>query len=253
MWLRLRQICLVAHDIAAVTEQLEHVFDIAVCHIDPGVGKFGLENRLLPIGNQLLEVVAPITDNTAAGRYLDRRGGDGGYMVITQCDDAAVRRARVDTLGVRVAHALKYDDYDGMQLHPRDTGGTFLEIDQQLNDNAPDGAWHPAGPDWQAYRRTDCVSAISGAELQSPDPMNLAERWASIIESPVHTRSGRFEIELENAHLYFVSPGDERGEGLSTLYLKATDAAGAKGRAKARGLLAQDESIHICGTRFILE
>ena len=96
-------------------------------------------------------------------------------------------------------------------------------------------------------------SAISGAELQSPDPMHLAERWASIIESPVHTRGGRFEIELENAHLYFVSPGDERGEGLSTLYLKATDAAGAKGRAKARGLLAQDESIHICGTRFILE
>jgi hypothetical protein len=69
------------------------VLGVKVCYRDPGVGKYGLENALFPIGNQLLEVVAPVEENTAGGRYLDRRGGDGGYMAITQCDDHAPRRA----------------------------------------------------------------------------------------------------------------------------------------------------------------
>ena len=81
MWLRLRQVCLVAHDIQAVTRQFESIFHLEVCHIDEAVGKYGLENRLLPIGNQLLEIVAPTEPGTAAGRYLERRGGDGGYML----------------------------------------------------------------------------------------------------------------------------------------------------------------------------
>ena len=89
MWLRLRQICLVARDIEQVTQAFQTIFGLEVCHIDPNVGKYGLENRLLPIGNQILEIVAPTQPDTAAGRYLERRGGDGGYMVITQCDDHA--------------------------------------------------------------------------------------------------------------------------------------------------------------------
>ena len=90
MWLRLRQICLVARELKPVEEQLNKVLGINVCFRDPGVAFFGLENALFPIGNQLLEVVAPVEENTAGGRYLDRRGGDGGYMVITQCDDHAL-------------------------------------------------------------------------------------------------------------------------------------------------------------------
>ena len=36
------------------------------------------------IRTNFLEIVAPVKNNTAAGRYLDRRKGDGGYMVICQ-------------------------------------------------------------------------------------------------------------------------------------------------------------------------
>lgn len=249
MWLRLRQICLVAADIEAVTAQFERVFDLRVCYIDPGVGRWGLENRLLPIGNQLLEIVSPVRHGTAAGRYLDRRGGDGGYMVITQCDDISVRRARVEALGVRVANELKYEDYDGMQLHPRDTGGSFFEIDQQLTDDAPDGDWHPAGPRWRDYRRTDIVDAITGAELQSPDPWKLAERWGNIAELPVVSDQGAHSMQLENAELRFVDLKDSRGEGLSALHLHAVDRLAALERARSEGVLAADEVVEICGMR----
>ena len=95
MSLRMRQICLVARHLAPVVDEFRAVLGLEVCHRDAGVGKYGLENALFPIGHKFLEVVAPLREGTTAGRYLDRRGGDGGYMVITQCDDHAPRRRRV--------------------------------------------------------------------------------------------------------------------------------------------------------------
>lgn len=252
MWLRLRQICLVTSEIERVSEELQAVFGLAVCHIDSAVEQYGLENRLFPVGNQLLELVAPTRDGTAAGRYLERRGGDGGYMVITQCDALAPREARVAALGVRIANRLEYDDFHGMQLHPKDTGGAFFEIDQQDGDMAPDGPWHPAGPDWRAFRRTDVVEAIVAAELQTADPDSLGKRWADIAELELRRSANGAAFSLENADVRFVPDVDGRGEGLAALDLKAGDAAAARKAAEARGLLDDAGRITICGTRFHL-
>ncbi len=89
--IRIRQICLVAHDLDRVQQQLDAVFGIEVAHRDPGVGNYGLHNVLIPVGNQLLEIVAPKEGEheTPGGRFLKRRGGDGGYMVIMQVPKAA--------------------------------------------------------------------------------------------------------------------------------------------------------------------
>jgi hypothetical protein len=125
MWLRLKQIALVARELAPVEDELCDIFGIEVCYRDRGVARFGLENALFPIGNQLLEVVAPVQENTAAGRYLDRRGGEGGYMVITQCHDPAWRNGRVEALGLRLALSFQTEEFDNAQLHPKDTGGSF--------------------------------------------------------------------------------------------------------------------------------
>ena len=93
-WLRLRQIAFVAHDLEPVVQDLQSVLGLDVCFHDPDLDVFGLHNALLPVGTQFVEVVAPIREGTAGGRYLDRRGGDGGYMVITHTDDHPRRRAR---------------------------------------------------------------------------------------------------------------------------------------------------------------
>ena len=128
MWLRLRQIALVAEKLEPVEQALIDVLGVAVCYRDPGVAHFGLENALFPVGNQLLEVVAPTREGTAGGRYLARRGGDGGYMVITQCDDHAPRRARVEALGIRTVLDHDGATFRNMQLHPKDTGGSFFGV-----------------------------------------------------------------------------------------------------------------------------
>ena len=239
-WLRLRQIALVARDLDTVLADLRAVFDIEVGFRDPHIGTLGLHNVVIPVGGQFLEVVSPIVDGTTAERYLERRGGDGGYMVITQCDEHAPRRARVQGLGIRIVGQFDDDGFTNMQLHPADTGGSFLEIDQQEDGETLDGRWSPAGPDWLTARRTNVVDAITAAELQCVDPDRTAARWSEIVELPVDVRDGTPTIELDNATLRFVPVTDDRGEGLGAIDVHVVDPDWVRTAAAARGVLADD-------------
>jgi Glyoxalase-like domain len=252
MFLRLRQLCLVAHDLEPVVEDLKAVFDVEVCHRDPAVAKYGLHNALLPIGNSFAEVVAPTQDKTAAGRYLDRRKGDGGYMVILDTDELDRWQRHVDAIGVRVAARLASDRYRGLQLHPRDTGGTLLEINWSDGGADVNAAYHPAGPSWQAYVRTTVVKAILGAELQSDHPEKLAAKWSEILGRPVRPIDGEFRIDVNNASLRFVPAADDRGEGLSGIDLLVAEPARVRDLAMGRGLAVTEGSVLIGGVRFNL-
>ena len=173
--LQIRQIALVArHDLVAAQEFID-TLGLAIAFHDPGIKGLGLHNTLMPIGTQLLEIVAPITEGTTAERFLLRRKGAGGYMVITQTDDHPPRRARVEELGIRIVGQFHDDDFTNMQLHPADTGGSFLEIDQQVGGEDPMGPWSPAGKNWQQAIRTDLVSAITAAEMQCEDPEKVGD------------------------------------------------------------------------------
>src|ERR1700727_3727281 len=92
--MRLRQIALVATDLAAARADISAVLGLDYAYDDPGVGKFGLRNAVFPIGDTFLEVVSPKEPGTTAGRLLEKRGGDGGYMVILQVEDLVQARAR---------------------------------------------------------------------------------------------------------------------------------------------------------------
>ncbi|HWE57169.1 MAG TPA: VOC family protein [Acidimicrobiales bacterium] len=180
--IRLRQIALVAHDLDAVVHALSQAFGLDVAFRDPSVATFGLVNAVLPVGDQFLEVVSPTRSGTAAGRQLERMGGDGGYMVICHTDDQAPFRARADRLGVR--SALEHDEDNGYriwQLHPGDTGGSFLEIDYQPGWDEEPKPWIPAGPDWHRAVRTDVIDGFAAVELAVPDVDRTAARWRDLI------------------------------------------------------------------------
>ena len=254
MWIRLRQICFVAKELAPVEDAICDILGVKVCFRDARIAKFGLENALFPVGNQFLEVVAPVQVNTAAGRYLDRRGGDGGYMFITQCDDHAMRRARVEELGVRLAFEADQPDYHLMQLHPRDTGGTFLEIDEQRGPGAcdVDGPWHPAGPDWKTGQVLDRVKGISASEIQCDNPATIAKRWSEILQTPLVEDSGALVLTIENATTRFVTCSDGRPEGMSGTDIVTSDKKAILAAAEARGAVRGDSQIELCGVRINL-
>lgn len=245
--LRLRQIALVAKDLEPVVEDFAAVLGLAVAYRDPGVATFGLHNAVMPAGSQFIEVVAPVEDGTAGGRYLERRNGDGGYMVILQCDDHPTLKERLGPLGVRAALEHDGKEYCILQLHPRDTGGSFLEIDVQRGGESIDGPWEPAGPDWHAAR-TDVTLGIVAAELQSEDPDKLSARWSAILLRPVVLQDLVPTIALDNATLRFVQAFDGRGEGLGGIDVRVANHADVVGTAAARGL-ARNNVVMIGGLR----
>jgi hypothetical protein len=127
---RLRQAVLVAAELEPVAERLREELSLGDPFADPGVGEFGLENAVFALGDQFLEVVAPIRPGTAAGRYLERRGGDGGYMLIFQLDDLDAARARAADLGIRVVWQIDLPDISGTHLHPADMRGAIVSLDR---------------------------------------------------------------------------------------------------------------------------
>ncbi|MGF1600362.1 MAG: VOC family protein [Acidimicrobiales bacterium] len=254
MWIRLRQIAIVAEDLRRTALDIGTVLGLEACFTDPGVKVFGLKNTLWPIGNQFIEVVTPFQDDTAGGRYLQRRGGDTGYMYICQVDDVAHRRERAAELGIRIALDLTDVEggHDGIQLHPADTGGTFLEMDQMLMEGAeaPDGPWYPAGRNWKPYVRTDLVAGISAAEIQSPEPGPLAERWAAMAEVDLDTDAdGNPRMVIDNGTVRFVEDTDGRGEGLGGIDVITTDRDAVLAGARARDCYVSDDEVRIAGLR----
>ena len=141
-----------------------------------------------------------------------------------------------------------------MRFHPADTGGSFFELDWDEN-NDHQGNWAPAGgTGWESFVKTDVVTAIKAAELQSPDPDALAERWSAITDIPMQPGPDRHpQMPLNNAAIRFVEATDGRGEGLGAVDIEAGDPQKVLQTAEQRGFRTSDTQLIICGTRFNLE
>ena len=219
MKIRLRQIALVAADLAPVEQEIEQKLGVELCYRDPGVGAFGLHNALYPIGDKLLEVVSPTEDGTTAGRLLEKRAGDGGYMVILQVDDLDEMRRRLDTYEVRIVHIADGEGIRGIHLHPRDIGGAIVSVDQTTEW----GDWGWAGPTWKQNIKTDVVSDIVAVEVQADDPKAMAARWAEILGRTVQPDGDASRIDLDEGVIRFVTVIDGRGEGVSAIDVKSAN------------------------------
>jgi hypothetical protein len=254
--IQLRQICLVAGKLKPVIEDLTAILGINVCYVDAGVAAFGLENALMPVGRNFLEVVAPIQNVTAAGRYLERRAGDGGYMVITQADSRETQlaaRQRALYSGVRIAHEIERDGWHLTQLHPRDLEAAFLELESDQH-NDFDGYWMPVGGlGWEEKVKQDVTIDIVGVELQAEDPASLAAKWAHIVGTECTVDDDNITVPLDNVTLRFVALRDDRGPGLSGLHIRVADRTAILNEATRRGCYISDDQVIICGTRFYLE
>ena len=203
--IRLRQIALVAHSLDQAIADISAALDVDVIYRDPGVGFFGLHNALFCIGDQFLEVVSPIQEGTTAGRLLDKLGGDGGYMALYEVDDLDARIDHVKSLGIRTVWEGTGDAIRGRHLHPRDTGGTLVSLDQP--DTAGEWAW--GGPEWKSHRTSSVVSTIDSFTASVPDPESSSAHWTTL---------------GINEAVRFVPSGDQP-EGLTEVTMKCVDSS----------------------------
>ncbi len=249
-YLRLRQICLVAPKLAPVISDIADIMGLKICYRDGNVAKYGLENALLPVDTILLEVVAPFQPGTAAGRFLDKTGGRGGYMAIFCCDDPDARGRHANGIGVRTANVITHAPYHGVQLHPRDCRAAFIEFNHTDGSDDILGPYPPAGPDWQNSIRKDVTQALVGVEMQSSDPQGLAGHWGRILGIAVSQNAGgAAELKLPNGVFSFVK-GDS--EIMSGLTFKVGDVAKVLDAAKARGRAVSGDAFELGGVTFHL-
>lgn len=170
---RLRQAVLAARDLDAAAGRLRAELGLGEPFADPAVAHFGLRNAVFAIGDTFLEVVSPAREGTAAGRLLERRGGDCGYMAMLQVADLAAARERARALGVREVFEVDLDDITEVHLHPADMRGAIVSLSQP----EPPDAWRWGGPGW---RERSVPGRITGLTVAVADPDAVRERWSAV-------------------------------------------------------------------------
>lgn len=217
---RLRQVALVAADGETTARRLQETFGWPDPFHDRSVGQFGLTNAVFAAGDAFIEVVTPVQPGTTAGRYLDRRGGDSGYMAIFQVPDLAAARRRVAAAGVRVVWTADLPDIAGTHLHPKDVPGAIVSLDWA----DPPESWRWAGPEWTGRAPAHRSGGLRGLTIQVLDPAGAAARWAGVLGLCVRREHETAVIELADAgqELRFV-PASGQGEGITEVRLSSED------------------------------
>jgi hypothetical protein len=201
--IRLRQVALVARDLEPVARQLCDTFQLTIAVRDLDVAEFGLTNALMTVGDQFIEIISPTVEGTAGSRMIERRGGDSGYMVMHEVDDLDQRLLHLANNNVRIIWSGDFDDIRGRHLHPKDTGGAIVSLDEAI----PEGSWRWAGPTWTPHRQNAMISAIAGVTIGANDPAAMRSRWD--------------ELNISSA-IQFAQAGP-RGEGIDRVDLVAAD------------------------------
>lgn len=223
---RLRQAVLAAHDLDAVAGELRSALALGEPFADPGVSHFGLRNAVFALRDTFLEVVSPVQADTAAGRLLERRGGDCGYMLMFQVAELEPARDRARELGVREVFEVSLEDMSEVHLHPADIRAAIVSLSQPR----PAEAWRWGGPNWP--QRSAPGLQITGATVAVTEPVTVADRWATVLDTPI----GETGIQLS---------ADERERGLVEVKLKADPERVPAARA--------DEPLRIGGVEFVFE
>jgi Glyoxalase-like domain len=202
---RLRQAVLAARDLDAVAGALRAWLGLGEPYADPGVEHFGLRNAVFALEDTFLEVVSPVRPDTSAGRLIERRGGDCGYMLMFQVADFDAARRRAASEGVREVFAVSLPDITEVHLHPADMRGAIVSLSQTL----PPESWRWAGPDW---RDRSAPLRLAGATLGVADPEAVAARWEEVIGAPLSEAGIRFLADQgERGPVEIVLAGEGHG------------------------------------------
>ena len=199
--MRLRQVAVAATALEPFRSQVFSALGLDADFRDPGVGEFGLENSVMAIGDTFFEIVAPVTDNTAAGRSLARRNASlCGYMALFQVDDFDQFQKKLEQDGIRRVWNVERPEVSACHVHPKDIGGAIVSFDEMR----PAEEWVWGGPDWR-HNQARHAALIRGCVLTSPHPHELARRWADILGVPLSVDGETLRLECTESYIDVVT------------------------------------------------
>ena len=247
--MRLRQLVIATSEIDLLADSICDLFELKRTFSDPELIVFGLQNVLIPLGDTFLELVTPVKENTSAERFLKKRRGDGGYMVIVDSVDLEKERKRLENAKMDIVwyENRKFDGIHGqsLHLHPKQVGGAILSID---NMNPP-SSWLWAGTEWEKNINKSLVSHLSGVNICSPHPDNLLSNWEKALGKK-RSIDGT-SIDLAGSSINFDMNTQSQSEYVSAFQIYTLKKSNIEKRALSKGFVTNN-NIHLGGVDFLL-
>jgi methylmalonyl-CoA/ethylmalonyl-CoA epimerase len=128
---RIDHIGVAVADLEAAVALHAETYGMAVAHRET-VAEQGVEAVLLDVGENHVELLRPLSDDTPVGRFLARRG-PGLHHVAYQVPDIAATLDALRAAGVRLIDETPRTGIRGSRvafLHPSASGGVLTEIVQ---------------------------------------------------------------------------------------------------------------------------
>ena len=243
--MRIRQVALASSNLEETDKTLRHLLGCDQSYADPEIIYFGLDNRLFTLGDCFLEVVSPVQPNTAAGRFLDRRGGDGGYMVIVQVENLAEEKVRLADTAIRTVFADDRGNAKAIHLHPKDVPGAIPSLDEM----SPPESWLWAGDGWE-QRAGRYVRGILAVEIRSPDPKATGQCWAEAYGIELMPAGEGWRLEMDGTEIRFAYDAATVEPALMAIDFEAVDLPAICAAADELGLKREGRVVTVCGVEF---
>ncbi len=129
MFTRIDHIGLAVEELEPALELYRDHFKLEVAHREV-VADQGVEAVLLDVGENHVELLAPLTEETPVGRFLSRKG-PGLHHVAYQVEDIERTLQAIKNAGLELIDQEPRIGIRGSRvafMHPRATGGTLTEL-----------------------------------------------------------------------------------------------------------------------------
>ncbi|MCW3012806.1 MAG: methylmalonyl-CoA epimerase [Solirubrobacterales bacterium] len=131
MFARIDHIGIAVEDLDAALALYERDYEMVLVHREV-VEEQGVEAVLLDVGENHVELLAPLGPDTPVGKFLAKRG-PGIHHVAYQTTDIVAELERLTAAGVRLIDETPRTGIRGSSvafLHPKSSGGVLTEIVQ---------------------------------------------------------------------------------------------------------------------------
>ncbi len=120
------------NDLDAALELYRDKLGFEVSGIDEVPG-FGVKVAFLPLAEGQVELVMPVTEDSAIAKFLSKRG-PGFHHLCFRVDDIRAELARLGEMGIELVDKEPREGAHGTLvafLHPKSTGGVLIELAQK--------------------------------------------------------------------------------------------------------------------------
>lgn len=136
MFARIDHIGIAVTDLDAALVLYERDYEMKLVHRET-VTEQGVEAVLLDVGENHVELLAPLGDDTPVGKFLAKKG-PGIHHVAYQTTDIVAELERLAAAGIQLIDTTPRIGIRGSSVafvHPKSTGGVLTEIVQPAADH----------------------------------------------------------------------------------------------------------------------